>query len=49
MNMGMIKSMVSGAAGFALGAGLMMSPKAARLRKRALREMDGLKRAMIKR
>lgn len=47
--MGMIKSIASGAAGFMLGAGLMMSPNASKWRKTALREMDTLRRSMMKR
>jgi hypothetical protein len=47
--MGMFSGMFSGAAGFMLGAGLMLSPKTARLRRRALRQADSFKRAMMKR
>ena len=47
--MGIMGSMFSGAAGFALGAGLMLSPKSTRFRRRALRSADSLKRAMMKR
>jgi|GEM_PF-5379215 len=47
--MGIMGSMFSGAAGFALGAGLMLSPKNARFLRRALRHGDSLKRAMMKR
>lgn len=47
--MGMVRALASGVVGFAVGAGMMMTPNGAKLRRMALKQASSVKRNMARR